>query len=69
MKYSVGLCRESDTAPYEFYIQGSDDFSLIFDADKEGLTQALTFAMNNCNQDRFIVDVVRTWFDGVVRNA
>ena len=57
-----GVCRESDTTPWQFYV---GDYG-IFDATAKGLRDALFMVYGN---DKAVATVFNTWVEAVVWNA
>lgn len=60
--FECGICRESDSSPWRFYI---GDLG-IFDATHSGLISALLVVRGN---DKAVAEVFNTWVQAVVHNA
>ena len=66
-QWAVGVCRESDSHPWEFYMDdGSYDGTSLFKPTTEGLVTAL----NWCGDDKnALMDVWQTWNHALQLNA
>ena len=60
--FECGICRESDSTPWQFYVA---DYG-IFDASQSGLTEAL---LTVHGRDKAVAEVFNTWVEAVIRNA